>query len=359
LVEGVCRPKKHNQICLGFAGGNMFAIKSINLALSLAVVSVWCAPHAQANTTFALNIKPTFESNITGDPNAAAIEGTINTAIAFYTSTLTTFTAAPVTVTIDFQEGGGLGGSLTGVYGLSYTTYLSALGSASSGDATDTTALAGLPGSEPINGATPGQIDVKSALGRALGFGTPGTVAGTYDGQITLNTSLTTPGSVGSSLQYSLLAVTEHEIDEVLGLGSDEAGTGFFSNPMPEDLFRYTTGGVRAWNQSTVCGANNSGPLAYFSLNGSTVLSVFNNCANGADYGDWYSATGDYPGYGPQVQDAYATASSSPFLARTSPEVVALDAMGYNLAPEPATFGLLGASLIALGFAGARRRNKK
>jgi hypothetical protein len=44
------------------------------------------------------------------------------------------------------------------------------------------------------------------------------------------------------------------------------------------------------------------------------------------------------------------------------PEVAVLDAIGFNLAttatPEPATFGLLGASLLALGFAGARSRKK-
>jgi hypothetical protein len=343
----------------------MFATKTINVTLAVALAAVWCAPHAQANSTFALKITPTFESNITTDPNAAAIENTINTAIAFYTSTLTTFTTAQVNVAIDFQEGGGLGMSTTSIYGPTYGAYLSALGADSSGDATDVAALAGLPGSEPITGATAGQLDLSSANGRALGFNTPGAVSttdGTVDGQITLNTALTTPGSAGSSLQYSLLAVTEHEIDEVLGLGSDEGdstGTDFFSNPRPEDLFRYTTGGVRAWKQSTICDGTNNGPIAYFSLNGATALSYFNNCNNGGDYGDWYSASGDFTGFGPQVQDAFATPGSSPFLSRTSPEVVALDAIGYNLSasttPEPGSLVLFGAGLAAFAFYRFRR----
>jgi PEP-CTERM motif len=329
------------------------------LALPFAIAGAFIiSQSAFAGPISALDIIPTFESNITSDPNAAAIEGIINTAISFYNNNLTTATASPVNVLIDFQEGGGLGGSLTGSYGVSYSNnYLPALAAANSGDATDTTALAGLPATEPISGGD--QLDLKSANGRALGLNTPGFINGSYDGQITLNTSLTTPGSPGSSLQYSLLAVTEHEIDEVLGLGSDEGdatGGDFFSHPAPEDLFRYTTGDVRAWNQSTVCGANSSGPLAFFSLDGTTDLSVFNNCNNGGDYGDWYSAAGDFPGFLPQVQDAFATPGSSPFLVRSSPEVVALDAIGYNLSsaaaatPEPGTLVLFGGGLAALAF---------
>ena len=168
----------------------------------------------------ALNIIPTFDSSITGDPNAVAIEGTINQAISFYENTFTTHTAAQIGVKIDFQEGGGLGGSTTGLYKESYSSFINALTAAGSGDATDTTALAHLPtgANNPVTGST--TINGKSAELRALGFNTPGFVTnvnGTFDGVITLNTSLTTPGSPGSSLQYSLLAVTEHEIDEVLG----------------------------------------------------------------------------------------------------------------------------------------------
>src|SRR5215469_4877006 len=54
-------------------------------------------------------IDPFFESSITGDPNASTIEGTINSAIAFYEANIST----PITVKIAFEEGGGLGESST------------------------------------------------------------------------------------------------------------------------------------------------------------------------------------------------------------------------------------------------------
>jgi hypothetical protein len=48
----------------------------------------------------ALVITPTFDSSITSDPNAAAIEGVINTAINTYETDFTD----PITVPITFQE---------------------------------------------------------------------------------------------------------------------------------------------------------------------------------------------------------------------------------------------------------------
>jgi hypothetical protein len=302
-----------------------------------------------ARADVALNIIPTFEASITGDPNAAAIEATINAAINFYDTNLTTHTAAPIGVTIDFGEGGGLGQSNTTLYKVSYSSFIAALTAANSLDSTDTTALAGLPTgtTNPVNGTT--SINVKTAELRALGYtGVP--PIGGFDGTILLNTALTTPGSSGSTLQYSLLAVAEHEIDEVLGLGSDLPGTGFFSDPAPEDLFRYTAGGARSFSVNVSCTAP---PTAFFSLNGTTDLAQFNNCNNGGDYGDWQSSPLP-PGVNPKVQDAFATPGSTPSLSVSGPEVVALDALGYNLhssaaTPEPTSIILLFTMLAITG----------
>ena len=316
-----------------------------------AIMLAGSAIPAGASIISPLTITPTFDSSITSDPNAASIEASIDAAISFYTTTLTTATVSPIDVTIDFKEGGGLGASSTTLYKVTYQSFINALVNASSGDLTDTTALAGLSTGldNPVTGSS--TIDVKTAELRALGYtGVP--PSGGFDGTITLNTALTDPGSAGSSLSYSLMAVTEHEMDEVLGLGSDDSGTGFFTDPAPEDLFRYDSSGNRSYT-------TNPSAQAYFSLNGTTLLAQFDNQNDGGDWGDWQS--NPLPaGVAPQVQDAFGTPGSSPFLTVSSPEVTALDALGYNLvspAPEPGTIFLSVSALGGLFL--VRRRNAK
>lgn len=320
------------------------ASTGIRAALSAAVSAValtWALP-AHAN----LVITPIFDTTITGDANAAAIEAVINSAASFYDNVFTN----PINVSIKFQEGGGLGGSSSYVFQARYQNFINSLIAGSSGDATDTTALANLPGgaTNPVTGSN--FVIVKAANLKALGFSvaTPGGL----DGTITVNTHLTDVGSPGTTGQYSLLAVVEHEIDEVLGLGSDVGQTGFFADPATEDLFRYDAAGNRTYAPHA-CGGETA---AYFSLDGSTKLAQFHNCSDGADYGDW--ASNPLPtGAVPQVQDAYATPGSHPTLNRYSPEVVALDAMGYNLTkvPEPGSLALVLGAFAAL-FAARRGR---
>jgi hypothetical protein len=70
-----------------------------------------------------ITIHPTFAPNITRDPNAAAIESTINAAINYYDSTFTTG-FSPLTVNITFEEtSSGLGGSSTSVFTVSYSSF--------------------------------------------------------------------------------------------------------------------------------------------------------------------------------------------------------------------------------------------
>jgi hypothetical protein len=84
--------------------------------------------------------------------------------------------------------------------------------------------------------------------------------------------------------------------------------------------------------------------LNYFSIDGgATNLDTFNNCDNGADYGDWITHTPS------QVQDAITNGTGNPFLTSASPETVALDVIGYTRAspvPEPTSIILLG-SVVA------------
>src|ERR1035438_8509932 len=67
-----------------------------------------------------LIITPTFDSSITSDPNAAAVEGTINEAISMFEATYSN----PIDALIYFQEGSGLGESDFYYYtAVNYKTY--------------------------------------------------------------------------------------------------------------------------------------------------------------------------------------------------------------------------------------------
>jgi hypothetical protein len=275
----------------------------------------------------ALVINASYDETGTGVVSAAA-QAVISTAIAFYQNTFSN----NITVNIDFHNMiSGLGSSLTPIYVKSYTSYKTQL-TANASSANDTSAVANLPAT-----VLGGGVILKSADARAVGLpgagmnlnmtNTSGFCSGSnLDGCIGLNVNLTTTGS-GS---YSLLATVEHEIDEVLGLGSSMAGNGTFVGggyKSAEDLFRYSAPGVSSFALNANC---STAPLAYLSINGGvTNLDNFNNCTNGADYGDW-QASG-------QVQSAYGAPGGIASLTVSSPEITALDVIGYTLTPQAKT----------------------
>lgn len=314
----------------------MGSLALLGTSLGLMLLSSGPAAHAQ------LVITPTFDSSITGASNAAAIEATINSAISVYQTNFTN----PINVTIQFKEmSTGLGQSNTTLYGLNYSTFINAL-TANASSADDATALLHLPTgvNNPVTNDT--AIYVKTANIRALGIAGsfPPTFSGGFDGIIGLNTGITDIGNTGTTGQYSLFATIEHEIDEVLGLGST---LGSFSEPAPEDLYRYDSTGARTFSLAT--------DNAYFSIDGTTDLARFNNLSNGADTGDWHTG-----GTTAQVQDAFATPGAHPTLGV---EIRALDVIGYTrvataATPEPSSFAMLGAGALALSGYGLRRRKR-
>jgi Fibronectin type III domain len=277
--------------------------------------------------TSGLNINPTFDSSITGNPNAAAIEAMINRAVSFHELLF----SDPITIQIRFRysttgpDGAPLAGAIAQsvfvIYPIPWSTYIGALRA----DATtnnDNLANASLPGT-----ALSSNIKPRSAGGRAVGLDTPtamfanGTVGqgGPYDGIVTLNSSVpyqfTRPTSAG---QLDAQRSTEHEVDEVIGLGSRLGRNG--NDLHPQDLFSWSSPGVRNLTSSGT---------RYFSINGGVTNIVnFNQNPNG-DFGDWLSTA--CPQAYPYVQNAFVCTGQSSDIAATSPEGINLDVIGYDL----------------------------
>ena len=352
-----------------------------------APLALWLALGGSFAHAGILTINAIYDTTISNDSNHAAIEGAIGTAITTIENDFTN----PITVSIYFQEGGGLGQSNFLVYDQPYTSFYSGLVANNSNPAAIAALqAAGYTTVNPVGGTN--NIEMKSANSRAVGInqapgcnvtptgagtlsgnipndcydGKTGTPSGTMvDGIISLNTLITTPGTNGGG-SYDLVSTAEHEIDEILGLGSAlencETGTSgqtmacnsgtltrqndtSFAVGAPEDLYRYTaaTGGTLA-NLTVNCSSPGSAYFAYGANTGA--LTQFNNACNGGDFGDWAGSG--------QVQDAYATPSSAP--AYGPNEIAALSAIGYDTsAPEPGTITLFGSGFGLLAAIGWRR----
>jgi hypothetical protein len=146
---------------------------------------------------------------------------------------------------------------------------------------------------------------------------------GPYDGIVTLNPSVlfqfTRPTIAGN---FDAQQLTEHEIDEVMGLGSKLNLNLASTDVRPQDVFSWSSPGVRNLTSSGT---------RYFSIDsGSTDIVNFNQDPSG-DFGDWLST-----GCLPYVQVAFACTGQSSDVAPTSPEGINLDVIGYDLVALPA-----------------------
>ena len=310
---------------------------------------------AVASQGHALTIIPTFDSSITGATNAAAIESSINSAVQFYS----VFTN-PVTVSIEFTlQNTGLGASQTGLYGDFYSSYtglaLAADAAANPQNTVLQTALANLP-----SGNQKDIIFGTSANFRALGYvGTPGFTHGTFDGEVFLNASIMNFTDTTDPSLYPANNVIQHEVDEVLGVGgpgslvdqpfgaSIAIGPQNFSYMGAEDLYRYSAPGTASFTTDPTA-------TSYFSIDGgATDIRNFNQSGGGSDYADWVTDCN-----GAQFVQDFEGCPGKPQLGLnlSSPEVIALQAIGYNLAvPEPSAWALM---IAGLGMMGAVLRRR-
>jgi hypothetical protein len=282
--------------------------------------------------TTGLIINPTFDSSITNNPNAAAIEAMINRSISFHEALFND----PITIQIRFRysttgpdgtplPGGAIAQSVFVVYQVPWSIYIGAL-RADARTSNDSVANASLPAT-----ALSPNIKPRGAGGRAVGLDTPpamrsdGTIGqgGAYDGIVTLNSSapyqFTRPPSAGNlDAQRS----TEHEVDEVIALGSRLGHAG--NDLHPQDLFSWSSPGVRNIT---------SNGSRYFSINGGATNIVSFNQNPAGDLGDWLSTA--CPQAHPYVQNAFGCAGQYSDIAATSPEGINLDVVGYDLANVP------------------------
>jgi len=280
-----------------------------------------------------LVISPTFDSSITNNPNAAAIQAMVNRSIALYESLF----SDPFTVFILFRysstkpNGTPIGSTAQialsnfVIYSPSWNTYINAL-RADAKTGNDAAANSSLP-ANPLSAI----INPSSANGRSVGGDTPpamfddSTVAvgGPYDGIVTLNSG--SPFSFvrpPNSSDFDAQTAVEHEIDEIIGLGSRLNTSS--SNVRPQDLFSWSSSGVR--NIST------SG-IRYFSTDGGTTPIVYFNQTTPYDFGDWQSDP--CPQANPAVQNAFGCRGQAADISATSSEGINLDVIGYDLLPPP------------------------
>jgi hypothetical protein len=281
-------------------------------------------PAATANTTSGLVINPIFDSTITSDPRSSAIQAMIISAIETYQ----TLFSDPITVQIRFRfsdvDATGkpmenlVGASNTTIYGVPWDTYITAL-KADAKTANDMTAIASLPTS-PL---TPTLV-TKSAGGRAIGLNTPPSdlgLGGAYDGVVTINwakpVQFTRPVSAGNADGRMF---TEHEIDEVLGLGSH------LGSAQPQFLFAQD---LFSWASLNARNTTNTGER-HFSIDRGLHFIVTFNQDPGGDYGDWESEP-QCPQNHTRVQNAWNCYGQSAEISATSPEGINLDVIGYDL----------------------------
>ena len=322
-------------------------IQAIKLMVALVVV----AGISAASPIFTVLYDPTVNFS-------AADKATIQNAINFYSQNMT----GNFTVSIVFgEQASGGGSSMWSVDSTTYNAYYNALVANSSGNATDTSAIASLGGGAQTNNPVTGSQDIQvtTTLASALGIGSQAANSFAACGGVVADAciSLSQAALNASGVPLDGLGgIVQHETDEVLGTASNlpNGGGTVPTDPLAADLYRYSAPGVRSFALNSSTGVPCTGaPTAYLSVDGgATNLNFYNNCNNGGDYGDWIGVDGL------QVQDAFGPDSQAASLLLSSPEVTLLDATGYNfrttsaVVPEPSSvvFVLLGlVAITALG----------
>ncbi|GAC1448959.1 MAG: hypothetical protein NVSMB70_18260 [Chamaesiphon sp.] len=324
-----------------FSSNNKLACKStVRRAVLIALGATFSLGFGQIAN--ALNFNLNYDSSVTSNPNSASIQSSTQ----YVANEFSSLFSNNVTLNIDVIANSNVGLGQSSVAGYTSQNY----GSVRNALIANTPSLANSPSSLPSS--DPGLSStyfVPNAEAKALGF-TPQNAFATgpdgqnYDGLFSFNPtysfsfSKNSPPPAGG---YDFIALTEHELSEIMGRIKGVANSTY--NASPYDLFSFTSPGTRSYN------ANVAG--AYFSIdNGTTNLNTFNNGSNGGDSRDWAGNTLD-------PFNAFATPGTTiPLVSNTPVDITAMNAIGWTSAssvsvPEPTNTPLtvLAYSIFVLG----------